>query len=92
MSQTEERNTPMEKSIRSFGQIEGLFELDRLSEALRGKIREDDLVLAAEEASKISNFCSGVKISHTFFASCFSSMSFLSSLERLTFLPHFLSL
>src|SRR5512145_367665 len=38
---------------------------------------------------KISNFCSGVNFRRTFFASCFSSMSFPSSLERLTFLPQF---
>jgi putative transposase len=43
----------MEKSIQSFGQMEGLFGPDRLSEALRGKVREMILTLAEAELSEV---------------------------------------
>ena len=48
------------------------------------------IVLLRSMSFKISNFCSGVNFRRTFFPSLrFSSMSFPSSLERLTSLPHF---
>ena len=43
----------MGKSIQSFGQMEGLFGPDRLSEALRGKVREMILTLAEAELSEV---------------------------------------
>src|SRR5512138_1145019 len=43
----------MEKSIQSFGQMEGLFGPDRLSKALRGKVREIILTLAEAELSEV---------------------------------------
>ena len=43
----------MEKSIQSFGQMEGLLGPDRLSEALRGKIREMILTLAEAELAEV---------------------------------------
>src|SRR5262245_63632334 len=47
------RNTPMGKSIQCFSQMEGLFGPDRLSEALRGRVREVILKLAEAELAEV---------------------------------------
>src|SRR5215831_5708397 len=43
----------MGKSIQSFGQMEGLLGPDRLSEALRGRVREVILKLAEAELAEV---------------------------------------
>src|SRR5262245_28109642 len=47
------RNTPMGKSTQCLGSREGFFGPDRLSEALRGKVREMILSLAEAELSEV---------------------------------------
>lgn len=43
----------MEKSIQSFGQMEGLLGPDWLSEALRGRVREVILKMAEAELAEV---------------------------------------
>lgn len=43
----------MGEGIQSFGQMEGLLGTDRLSEALRGKVREMILTLAEAELREV---------------------------------------
>src|SRR5215510_10686691 len=47
------RNTPMGKSIQSFSQMGDLLGPDRLSEALRGRVREVMLKLAEAELAEV---------------------------------------